>query len=142
MSNDNLPAWFWVTITLALVWNLLGFLAFYGQATITPEILAAMPQPEQDLYNSMPMWVNIAFAVATSCGSLGCIALLMRKALAIVLFKVSLVGIIIQMTHSLFFSDAMAVYGSIALVMPTLVTIIAIALLVFSFKLREQQWIN
>jgi len=120
---------------LALVWNLMGVMAFIGQMFTTPEMIAEMPQAEQDLYNSTPMWATIAFAFAVVGGALGCLALLMKKAVAEQLLLLSLLGVLAQMFNAFFLSNSFEVYGSGGTIMPIMVVVIAIALVIWAKSL-------
>ena len=67
LDNDitgEIPRWFSVVAWVALVWNLLGVMAFAAQMMMTPEMLAALPEAERNLYENVPMWATIAFACA------------------------------------------------------------------------------
>ena len=41
-NSSPIPTWFWVASILALVWNLMGVMAYIAQVTLTPEALAAI----------------------------------------------------------------------------------------------------
>ena len=66
------PTWFMVVGVLALLWNLMGLMAFVAQMFITEEMIEQMPVEQQPFYNDTPMWANIAFGVAVVFGVLGC----------------------------------------------------------------------
>lgn len=143
MTEQKLiPTWFWIIAVLALIWNLLGVMAFFGQVMMTPETLAALPEDQRSIYESMPSWVNIAFALAVFGGTLGCIALLLKKSWAIPLFIISLVGIIAQMYHSFFISNSYEVFGPGGLIMPVMVILIGIFLVWFSKKSTVNGWVS
>jgi hypothetical protein len=144
MSEEpiKIPTWFWVVMSLCLLWNLLGLMAFFNHIFISPETIAALPDAEQELYKNTPHWVNIAFAFAVIGGTLGCILGLLKKSLSQRLFVLSLVGVLIQMYHSFFIANAMAVYGPGSAVMPSLVIIIGIFLVWLSRSATSKQWLN
>ncbi len=125
-TNKNLPVWFWVAAGLGLVWNLVGVAAFVGQITIDP---SSLPPAERAFYESTPLWAKIAFFFAVTCGVFGCIALLLRRAVALHVLVLSFLGIVVQVTHSFFISDGMAVFGPSALVLPSLTLTIAAGLI-------------
>ncbi len=136
-----IPPWFKPFVIVSLVWNLMGVLAFVGQVTMSAEILAELPQAEQELYANIPLWVTIAFACAVFGGTIGSIALLLKKSMAILFFTISLLGIGIQMFHSFFISNSFAVFGPGGLIMPIIVIIWAVALLLIAKKAQSQQWL-
>jgi len=140
-SNNKPAAWFWVVSALALVWNVMGVMAYLAQVMMSPEALQAMPENERALYESVPAWATGAFAVAVWGGALGCLLLLLRKKLAKPVLVLSLMGIIVQMVHSLALSNSMEVYGPGGLIMPVMVLVIGVGLIWFSGKATANGWL-
>ena len=91
ISTNKPPIWFWVIAVVALVWNLMGVMAYIGQAYMTEAELNALPEVEQALYANYPAWATAAFAIAVFGGAIASIALLLRKKLAKTLFLISLI---------------------------------------------------
>ncbi|NNE39464.1 MAG: hypothetical protein HKN14_00950 [Marinicaulis sp.] len=145
MSNiepPKIPVWFWVIAGVALVWNLMGVAAFFAENGKTAEDLAAMAEAERQLYETYPVWAKIAFAAAVFGGAIGSALLLARKQLAVPVFAVSLAGISIQMIHSFFIANSMAVYGPSAMIMPIMVILIGVFLLWFSKNSAGKNWLS
>ena len=144
MENKTMkiPTWFWVISVTFLLWNLMGVMSFYMHTFITEEALMALPETERDLYGQYPLWVDILFGIAVFAGTLGSIALLMKKKWAKPLFILSFVTIIIQMFHNLFMTTAMEVYGPASVVMPILVVLIAGFLIWFSMHGIKKNWLQ
>lgn len=141
-ETQKVPTWYWVVTGLALLWNLMGVMAFFAQVLTPPEVIAAMPEAERMLIEAMPGWALLAFAVAVFCGVLGCVALAMRKNWAVMLFQLSLAGVIIQNVNAFFIQDSFAVFGPGGTIMAALVAIIAIALWQFALSTRNKGWIT
>lgn len=143
MTNSNKPTTlFWIIGVVALIWNGLGVMSYLGQAFMTDEMKAALPEAERALYDNVPAWVTAAFAIAVFGGLLGCILLLMRKRAAKTVFLVSLIAIIVQMIYNLFMSKAVEVYGPGGAIMPIMVIIIGVFLLMYSKKSIEKGWLS
>ena len=134
--------WFWIVSLLALLWNLAGAMAYLGQAYMSVETLAQMSDAERLLYESQPAWVTAAFAIAVWGGSLGCIALLLKKKWAKPIFSISLLGIVAQLSHSFFMSNSFEVYGLGAMVMPVMILIVGIALVYFTNSALKKGWLS
>lgn len=141
-SENKPPMWFWIVSLLALLWNLAGAMAYLGQAYMSVETLAQMSDAERLLYESQPAWVTAAFAIAVWGGSLGCIALLLKKKWAKPIFSISLLGIVAQLSHSFFMSNSFEVYGSGAMVMPIMILIVGIALVYFTNSALKKGWLS
>ena len=138
-STVPVPKWFKTVGIVALVWNLLGLMAFVMQVTMSDAALAELPENQQELYKSMPSCVNVAFAVAVICGTLGCILLLAQKRLALPVFITSLIGVLAQNYYNFFASNAVEVMGAGAAAMPVMV--IAILLICLTVNARTKGWL-
>lgn len=143
MTTSNKPgAAFWIIAVIALIWNIMGVMAYLGQAYMTDEERTLLPEAEQALYSDIPAWVTAAFAFAVFGGLLGALALLLRKKWATPLFIISLLGIIVQMIYNFFISNAMDVYGPGKMIMPVMVLIIGFFLVWYSKKATANGWLN
>lgn len=141
-ENIKLPISFWVISGLALLWNLLGVMAFIEQISMTPEGIANMSQNAQEIHLTTPLWANFAFGSAVIGGALGSVGLLIRKSYSFYLFLISLLSVCIQMIHAFFIVDSFEVFGPGGTIMPILVMVIAIALVCYSRKLIFKKWLN
>lgn len=136
------PTSFWVIACIGLVWNLMGVGAFVSDMSISTEALATLQPAQRALYETMPMWVKAAYGIAVICGVLGCIALLMRKSIAVILFLISMIGIMAQFGYNVLISKSMEVYGPGAIIMPVVVIFFGFFLIWHSKKSRFEQWIS
>jgi hypothetical protein len=140
--SQKAPLWFWIAGALALLWNLMGVMAYVQQATITDAALQAMPVAERALLESRPAWATAAFAVAVFGGAAGCLMLLLRGRLALPVLVLSFVGVVVQMAHAFFIADSYAVYGPGGMVMPVMVLVISILLIWFAVRARKRGWLR
>ena len=141
-TNNKPKTWFWIVSALALIWNLMGVVAYISQVTMSPEALQALPENQRALYKSMPSWVTIAFAIAVWGGTLGCILLLLRRKLSTPVLILSLAGILVQMYHSFFVSNSFEVFGPGGLVMPIMIVVVAVWLIWLSRKAISTGWLK
>ena len=142
-TNTKIPTWYWIVTIILFLWNLMGIASFYMHVFITDEALAMLPDNERALYAEYPMWTSIVFAIAVFGGALGSLGLLMKRKWAKPLLVISLLAIIIQMSHSLFLTESMEVYGAVqALTMPILVILIAIYEITLANKAIRNGWIS
>lgn len=141
MPSSNLPRKFWIITIIMLVWNILGVVAFMIDFTMSAEALAGMREAQRALYENVPAWATVAYAVAVICGTLGCIALLVRKTVAIPLFVISFVAVLLQFGHAFLGLDLLQVMGPSSLAMPVLITVVAAFLIWFSMSAKGRNWI-
>jgi len=118
--------------TLALLWNLIGVATYLASVTMSEAALLALPEAERALYRSIPAWVTSSYAVAVFGGTLASVGLLLRRAWAVPVFILSLLGILLQMGHALLGSALLEVKGPGAAVLPLLIVLIAIYLAWFA----------
>lgn len=142
MTQLKIPFWFTLVAVVMLVWNFMGVVAFFIDLSISAEDIAQLSHEEQELYARYPFWTKIAYGFAVLGGFAGCVALLLKKHVAKVLFLLSLIGIVVQMTHSIFVAKAMNVHGSIALIMPIIVMFFGIFLLLLANHAIKKGWIK
>jgi hypothetical protein len=139
---SNPPRSFYLIGGFALLWNLLGVMAYVGQVTMTEEVLNSLPEAQRLLYETVPSWATAAFAIAVNGGALGCLLLLLRKALATPVLIASLAGVIVQMFHSFFMSNSMEVYGPGGMIMPIGVVVVSVYLVWYSMDVKKKGWVS
>ncbi len=134
---------FWALGGAALVWNLLGLFIYYMHVTATPDSLAAVyNDAEIALVNATPAWATSAYAIAVVTGVVGSLFLLLRKSWAVPMFVISLVGIIVQNAYAFLLADGLEVWGMQVLVLPTIVMVIAAALIWYSRGAKSRGWLS
>tara|TARA_R110001592_G_scaffold165752_3_gene400247 strand:- start:1521 stop:1940 length:420 start_codon:yes stop_codon:yes gene_type:complete len=128
---------FWVISVLALLWNLIGVMAYLTRAFITDEMIATLPEPQQAEFAVVyPAWVTAAFALAVFCGALGAIALLIRKKWATNLFLISAIAAFVQ--HVYIFLNVEVN----SFIMPVLVLLICVFLFWYTKKCADDGILN
>jgi hypothetical protein len=85
---------------ILLLWGLMGIAAFIMQYRIDLDELARTDPAAAHAFAAMPGWVWTVYAIAVSTGTLGAIALLLRKSVAAFLFLISLVSVIVQFGYT------------------------------------------
>lgn len=141
-TSTKLPKLFWIVGWGALLWNLMGVMAYLTQVFMPAEMFQQLTIEQQQLIENTPAWATAAFAVAVWGGTIGAILLLMKKKSAKIAFIFSLVGVSVQIIHSLFFSNSMEVYGPGGLIMPFMIVLFGIGLIWFSEKAAKNGWVS
>ncbi|MEM7083560.1 MAG: hypothetical protein AAF465_12580 [Pseudomonadota bacterium] len=142
MNAEAAPTSYKVIAIVALIWNILGLLAFVAHLLITPDIIAAMPEARQALYLNAPGWLNVAFGSAVIGGTLGALGLVLKKSWSIPLLIVSLIGVLAQHYHSFFMSNTFDVLGQSAMVMPIVVIAICVFLVWFALNAKKKGYLS
>ena len=134
------PTWFYVVAGVALLWNLMGVMAYIGQVTMDDAALADFTPAQRAVIEGVPAWATAGFAIAVFAGVAGSALLLLRKAHAGPAFIVSLVAVLLTQAHWLFMSGAMSAFGPGEMAMPVATIIIAIALVLFANVAKSKGW--
>lgn len=135
------PKWYLPVAILALLWNLLGCVAYLGDVMLTPDDIAKMSPDQQALYAARPAWAVAATAIAVWGGAAGCLGLVLRRRWALPLLLLSLAGVIVQDVALFVVSSAAAQAGTVAYVLQGLVLAIAIGLVLLARKAIARGWI-
>lgn len=155
MSSDErpiVPKWFMSVAVVAVLWNLMGLMAFSASVAIqfaTTESMATedltitnLPDAQRELLQSTPTWATAAFAVAVICGTAGSLLLSFKKKAAVAVLWLSLLGVLVQNTHGFFMSKTLEVYGPQSVVLPIVVVVVAIALVVVATRADREGWLT
>jgi len=128
-STNKATTAYWVIAAVLLVWNLIGLMFYYQQSTLTPEIMMDAGLTAQQIAHitNTPAWGHSGYAIAVNAGVLGAIFLLLRKAWAVPMFVLSLVGALVQDLDAFVLRDALDAWGSGGMALP----IVVIAVCVF-----------
>lgn len=141
MTTNAVPRW-WLPITIvALLWNLVGCMAYLMDVRMTPEQIAALTPAQQELLNGRPAWAVAASAIAVWGGALGSLGLILRKRWALPVLIASLLGVLGQDFAMFVLADVTAVYGIVPLVLQCIVLLIAIGLILLARRGIARGWI-
>lgn len=147
MSDEfnNQPSMaYWIIAGLLLSWNLIGLYMYYGQATATAETFAtAGYTPEQIAFvMAEPIWAHSAYAIAVNAGVLGAILLLLRKAWAVPLFVLSLIGALLQDLDAYVLRGALDLFAAAWLAIPITVFVICVFEVWYASHAKAKGWLS
>jgi hypothetical protein len=144
MTTPNKPnKWFWIIAVLALLWNLMGVSRYLMEAYNVESFRTQFNEDQLALMDGSPSWLTAVFAIAVFSGLIACVALLLKRKLAIILFGISLLFVLIQMISVWVTTNAIEVFGTVdGVVMPMIVIIISIFLYYYSKGASQKGWLN
>lgn len=135
------PRSFWVICILGLLWNLGGSANYLMQTD--PEFVVTLPETHRAIIVGRPIWATAGFAIGVFGGALGCLLLLLRRALAYQLFIVSLLGIAVTMIHTILIAISTMSFSLFEIVMMiVLPLIVAKFLLWYAHQAICRHWVN
>jgi hypothetical protein len=135
-SNDVVVAR-WPAI-LFLLWTLMGCAAFIMQSMQDVAELAKTDPYQAKIWAAMPMWAWISYAVAVAAGTLGALALLTRRRVAVMLSLLCVIAVLIQFSYTFFMTDLLAVKGFSTTIFPLVIIVLAIAQLLYARALSSK----
>ena len=133
---------FWIAAILGLMWNLLGVNAYLQQAYKTESFRANFNAEQLAIMDNCPAWATAAFAIAVFAGALGCLALILRKKIAKILFVISLIGVVVQFSYELFKTKASEFFGAFDWIMTIMIPVVCIYLIWVAKKAIAKGWIS
>jgi len=144
MTTPNKPnKWFWIIAILALLWNLTGVSRYLMEAYNVESFRTQFNVDQLALMDGSPSWLTAVFAIAVFSGLIACVALLLKRKLAIMLFGISLLFVLIQMISVWITTDSIEIFGvAKGVVMPMLVIVIAIFLYYYSKGAGQKGWLG
>ena len=107
VTSSGPPRSFYIIGIAALIWNLIGVMAYVMQVTMSDAAMAALPEEQQAFIQNSPVWVTAAYAIAVNAGALGCVLLLVRQSWAFLVLVVSFAGIVTQNLYGYFMGGAL-----------------------------------
>jgi hypothetical protein len=142
--NNKPTTAYWIIAATLLAWNLIGLYFYYQQSILTPEVMADAGLTPQQIAHIMntPAWGHSGYAIAVNAGVLGAILLLLRKAWAVPLFVLSIVGALVQDLDAMVLRDGLEAWGSPALVLPIVVLVICVFEIWYSLRAKARGWLS
>jgi hypothetical protein len=133
------PGWFRIAAILALLWNAFGVAMYLSSVGLFGDPMAGMSEAERAAAASIPGWVTGAFAIGTFAGLIGSLGLLMRKAWAVPVLLVSLVGLLLLEGWIVFVSGALEEFG---IAVPIMVSVGGVLLALLAVHARGRGWLR
>lgn len=137
------PSWFTMVSILVLLWSIMGVMQYIGQAYRMEFVTAGLSAEQLEYINQLPMWVTAAFAVGTWFGLMGAISLVMKKKWALNFFRISFLGIAVNIIHMITDTKSLELFGSASdITLNVLIVVVGLAMLLLSKSAIRNKWIH
>lgn len=113
-SGVKTPWHLWVVGIVALLWNAIGALDFTATQMRFEFYMSQFTETQLNYFYGFPVWVNVSWAIAVWAAILGSLALLLRRAAAVWLFGLSILGMIVTAIYTMGISNGMEIMGATA----------------------------
>ena len=136
------PLWFSMLAVVFIIWNLIGVLQYLGQVTMDDATKNQMDQELLKLMNATPKVITALFAIAVWSAFSASILLLLKKASALLLFRLSLIAVLIQTAYTILATNGPELVGVVSYYgLQTSIIVIGILQIYFSRKAILKSWI-
>ncbi len=136
------PKWLLPTAIVALLWNLIGCVAYLMDVMLTPADIAKMTAAQQALHAARPAWAVAATAIAVWGGAAGCVGLILRKRWANPLLVASLVALVAQDLNLFVLARRVAALAPMAAPLQGLVLLVAVGLVLLARRASTRGWLS
>lgn len=127
------PWHLWMVGVLSLLWNAVGALDFAMTQTRNESWMKGFSPAQLEYFYGFPLWVVVAWGVATWGSLLGSVLLLLRQKRAVTVNLVVLVAMALTFTHNFLLSDGLKVMGGAgALLFTAAIIVIGVFLFLYS----------
>ena len=133
------PRHLWVIGVVSLLWNAIGALDFSMTQMRNEAYLAAFTAEQLDYFYGFPLWVVVAWGVATWGSLAGSLALLLRKSRAFILFVISFVAMMVTTLYNFVLTNGREIMGggAGALAFTATIVVVGFLLIVYSRAMRR-----
>jgi hypothetical protein len=136
------PTWFTTVIIVLTLWALAGVASFVAHVAIGERMAAQQGAWDLDFHRALPAWFAWAYALATLPALAGAIALWRRSRHAVLLYVLSLVGVVIQFGFVFAGTDLLAHKGAAATVpFPLFIALMAGVQIFLAHTARQRGWV-
>ena len=137
----NPPKWYMPVAIVALIWNLMGCMAYLADVMITPDALAQLTPAQQEMYATRTWWGVAATATAVWCGAAGSLGLILRMKWARILLLLSFLGVVVQDIGIFVVSKGAEAAGTTGIVLQFIVLLVSYALVRLANMAISRAWI-
>jgi len=130
----------WVIGGASLLWNAVGAVDFTMTELHNEGYLKGFTPEQREYFFSFPVWVVLAWGIATWGSVLGSVLVLLRNCAAVQAFAVSFAAMVLTMLHNYFLSDGLKMMGGGAgpAIFSTIIVVIGLLLLLYSRAMRKR----
>jgi hypothetical protein len=137
------PVWFVTVANTLLLWAVAGVASFGAHVFVGENMAAEQGAWDLDYYRVLPAWFAWDYALATPAALAGAIALLMRSRQAVMLYVLSLIGVVIQFGYVFVGTDLLAHKGEAATVpFPMFIALMGCVQIVLARFAAKRGWVD
>ena len=141
-AQSKRPVWFVAVAVILLLWAVAGVASFGAHVFVGEKMAAEQGAWDLDYYRALPAWFAWDYALATLAALAGAIALLVRSRQAVMLYVLSLIGVVIQFGYVFVGTDLLAHKGAAATVpFPVFIALMGCVQIVLARFAAKRGWV-
>jgi hypothetical protein len=141
-ATTRTPIHLWIVGVLSLLWNSVGAFDYTATQYRFESYMSQFTSEQLEYFYGFPVWMDAAWAIAIWASLLGSIILLFRKALAVWLFGVAILGLAVSTVYNFVLSNGMEIMGSVAVIFTAVIWVIALFLYFYSSAMHKRRVLN
>ena len=126
------PRHLWAVGIVAVLWNAIGAFDYTATQLRLEAYMSAFTPEQLEYFYGFPAWAVAAWAIAVWSSLIGSIALLLRKAWAVPLFGLAIVGMVVTTFYNFVLTDGAALMGPGAMAFSAIIWFIALFLFFYA----------
>lgn len=123
---------------VSLLWNAVGAFDYLATKMRLDFYMSQFSAAQLEYFYSFPTWVVAAWAVGVWGALLGSLALLLRKALAVLLFGASILGLAVSSVYNFALTNGMEIMGSEGAMFTGVIWLIALFLFFYARAMAKR----
>lgn len=132
------PIHLWVVGILSLLWNAFGVFDFLAMQLRLDFYVAQLTGEQLAYFDAFPGWMVAVWAAGVGGAFAGSVGLLLARAWSVWMFAVSLGALVVSSIYNFGLRDGAEVMGTAGLAMSAVITVVALALLVYSARQKNK----
>jgi len=137
-NSVKAPVHLWIVGILSLLWNAVGAFDYLATKMRLDFYMSQFTAAQLEYFYSFPTWVVAAWAVGVWGALLGSLALLLRKALAVLLFGASILGLAVSSVYNFALTNGMEIMGSEGAMFTGVIWLIALFLFFYARAMAKR----
>jgi len=136
-TRRRAPVHLWIVGTLALLWDMMGAFDYLATQLKLEFYMSQFSEEQLAYFYGFPAWAVSGWALAVWGSLAGVVALLLRHKWSLWAFVISLAGMLVSSLYSFVFSNGAEIMGSGGVVFSMVIWLVAIFLVVYSWRLTR-----
>lgn len=138
VGGSSRPWHLWLIGIVSLIWNAFGVFDFLATQFQWEPYMSNFTEVQLEYFYGLPTWQVVGWALGVWCALFGSIALLLARRIAILMFALSLLGMLVGMTNYVLSDLAREAMGQGGLIFTGVIVLIGVGLLFYARAMAKQ----